>query len=294
MSRIAHHATPHLWGTLDYARPGRLQPDGDTIHVRNPVIAMMGKLIKPEAGRLEVAMPGRKPVVLELRGDPPGYLPIRLSGLDAPERHYVASTRPDPTIPAYVPREGRHKTVCQPHHEPSLAYILRVARRWPKVVVELDREVIDKRERVLGFLYASDHHAERRTFISLELVRKGLAFPFVFESAEDYRPRLLAAGASARREALGVWKHYVDAPLAYTKSAWGVVDMREDGVVPTGWLNHPMIFRRVVEAGQLRGFELRRALRKYDVFDSESGDLVPGDEYRRVHVDRRVWAPHRG
>ena len=42
MSRIAHHATPHLWGTLSYVTPGRLQPDGDTIHVRNPVIAMMG------------------------------------------------------------------------------------------------------------------------------------------------------------------------------------------------------------------------------------------------------------
>ena len=81
--------------------------------------------------------------------------------------------------------------------------------------------------------------------------------------------------------------------MAYTKSAWGVVDMREGSVVPSGALNHPMIFRRVVEAAHLRGFELRRALRKYDVFDSESGDLVPGDEYRRVHVDRRVWAPHR-
>ena len=71
-------------------------------------------------------------------------------------------------------------------------------------MVELDREMIDKRERVLGFLYASDERAERKTFISLELVRKGLAFPFVFESAEDYRPRFLAAGASARRETLGV------------------------------------------------------------------------------------------
>jgi len=254
-----------------------LRPDGDTIHVRNPVVVMLGKVIRPEDGKLEVSMPGRaKPHVLELRGDPPNYLPIRLSGLDAPERRCVASTRPDPTIPAWGPRAGRHRTVCQPHHEPSLTHILRVAARWPKVLVELDREVIDHRERVLGLLYASDEMAERRTFISLELVRKGLAFP------------------SARRERLGVWRHYVDAPLAYGKSAWGVVDMRETGVVPRGTLNHPMIFRRVVEAGQLRGFELRRALRKYDVFDSESGDLVPGDEYRRVHVDRRVWAPHRG
>jgi hypothetical protein len=51
-------------------------------------------------------------------------------------------------------------------------------------------------------------------------------------------------------------------------------------------INHPMIFRRVVEAGQLRGFELRRALAKYDVFDSESGDLVPGfsGALRRIHL----------
>jgi hypothetical protein len=90
-----------------------------------------------------------------------------------------------------------------------------------------------------------------------------------------------------------VWRHYVDEPLAYTKSAWGVVAMREEQLMPNGHLNHPMIFRRVVEAGQLKGFELRRALKKYDVFDASSGDLVPGDEYRRVHVDRRVWAPHR-
>jgi hypothetical protein len=153
MSRLAHYATPHLWGTIDYVKPGRLQPDGDTIHLRNPCLVMMGKLIKPEAGKLEVTMPGKaRPYVLELRGDPPHYLPIRLSGLDAPERHYVASVRPDPTIPAYEPREGRHRTVCQPHHEPALEYIMRVAARWPKMLVELDREVIDKRERVLGFL----------------------------------------------------------------------------------------------------------------------------------------------
>jgi hypothetical protein len=54
-----------------------------------------------------------------------------------------------------------------------------------------------------------------------------------------------------------------------------------------------MIFRRVVEAGQLRGFELRKALRKYDVFHTESGDIFPGDQYHRVPVEARVWAPHR-
>ncbi len=292
--KLASHPTPHLWGRLDYSSLNRLMPDGDTIHLRDPVLVMNGRVAKPDSGVLEVAMPGRaRPHLLEVRGDPPSYLPIRLSGIDAPESHYVANTRPDPTLPAYPVRESRHKSVCQPHHAPALEYILRVAARWPRVIVELDREVLDKRERVLGFLYASDERAEKRTFISLELVRRGLAFPFVFESVGDYRPRLLAAGAKAKNERLGVWKHYVDAPLAYTKSAWGAVDTRAGNVVPKGALNHPMIFRRVVEAGQLQGFELRKALRKYDVFHSETGDIFPGDQYGRVPVEARVWAPHR-
>ncbi len=294
MPRLARYATPHLWGALDYSIPGRLQPDGDTIHLRDPVLLAGGRVIRPERGVLEVAMPGRaKPHLLELRGDPPSYLPIRLSGIDAPEAHYVASVRPDPSAPPYAPHERHHRTVCQPHHQPALAYILRVAARWPHVIVELDREVIDRRERVLGFLYASDERAERHTFITLGLIRRGLAFPFFLESLGDYRPRFLAAGAAARRERSGVWRHYVDAPLPYARSAWGVVEMRQGNVVPKGSLNHPMIFRRIVEAGQLKGFQLRRALRKYDVFDHESGDIFPGDQYHRVPVERRVWAPHR-
>jgi endonuclease YncB( thermonuclease family) len=269
-------------------------PDGDTVHLVDPVLIVMGRVLKPDDGVIEVHMPGRaRPHTLELRGDPPTYLPIRLSGIDAPESHYVASVRPDPMPPAYEVRESRHKSVCQPHHEPALAYILRVAARWPHVLVELDREVIDRRERVLGFLYASNERAERKTFITQELVRRGLAFPFVFESVGDHRSRLLDAGARAKREKLGVWKHYVDQPLAYTKSAWGAVDTRAGSVIPKGALNHPMIFRRVVEAGQLRGFELRKALRKYDVFHTDTGDIFPGDQYHRVPVEARVWAPHR-
>ncbi len=293
--KLAYCGTPHLWGTVDYSAPGRLMPDGDTIHLRDPVLVMMGRVFKPDGGVIEVPMPGRsKPHELVLRGDPPGYLPIRLSGIDAPESHYVASVRPDPTRPVYEVRASRYRSVCQPHHAPSLAYILRVVARWPKVIVELDRAVLDKRERVLGFLYASDHRAERRTFITHELVRRGLAFPFVFESVGDHRPRLLDAGARAKRERLGVWKHYVDGPLAYAESAWGAVDVRAGAVEPRGALNHPMIFRRVVEAGQLKGMQLRAGLRKYDVFHDRTGDIFPGDEYRRVPIEARVWAPHRG
>ncbi len=292
--KLTTYVTPHLWGRLDYSSLNRLMPDGDTIHLRDPVLVLDGRVTKPDGGVIEIPMPGRaRPHILQLRGDPPSYLPIRLSGIDAPESHYVASVRPDPTLPAYPVRESRHKSVCQPHHQHALAYILRVAARWPSVIVEIDREVVDKRDRVLGFLYASNAHADRKTFITLELVRRGLAFPFVFESVGDYRPRLLAAGARAKKERLGVWSHYVDAPLAYTNSAWPAVDTRAGNVVPKGALNHPMIFRRVVEAGQLKGFDLKKALNKYDVFHSQTGDIFPGHQYHRVPVEARVWAPHR-
>ncbi|NUO50855.1 MAG: hypothetical protein HOV80_18540 [Polyangiaceae bacterium] len=67
----------------------------------------------------------------------------------------------------------------------------------------------------------------------------------------------------------------------------------EGGPEQKGHINHPMILRRVVEAGQLKGVKLREALKKYDCFDDETGDLVTGDRYHEVPVDRRVWARHR-
>ncbi|NUP14277.1 MAG: hypothetical protein HOW73_50235 [Polyangiaceae bacterium] len=286
-------ATPHLWGVLDYREDERLQPDGDTVHLRDIVLLHGGRRWRPERGVLEVTMPGHtRPRELVLRGGDRPYLPIRLSGLDAPEAHYVASVRPAPNGPLYKMREGRHVVVCQPYHQPALEYIRRVEARSRYLLIEIDRDVLDSHGRALGFVYASDKEANKKTFVSLELVRRGLAFPYVFESAGDHRPRLLAAGAKARRERLGIWARYTDSPMSYRDAAWAVLAARQ-GVAPKGRLNHPMIFRRVVEAGQLHGLELSAALRKYDVIDDATGDLFPGHRYERVPVERRVWAPHR-
>ncbi len=162
-----------------------------------------------------------------------------------------------------------------------------LAQSHGHALIEIDRDLTDNHGRVLGYAYASDPSAGKHTFLSLELVRRGLAFPFVFESAGDHRKRLLRAGARARRAQLGVWRHYVDKPLPYERAAFPYGALRE------GDLNLPVVFRRVVECAQLRGLRLEQALRKYDVFDDETGELVPGDAYRRVPVERRVWAPHR-
>jgi endonuclease YncB( thermonuclease family) len=298
--KLAHHPTPHLFGTVAYAPGDRLRPDGDTLHLRNPTLLIAGKRIKPEDGKLEVWMPGHtRPRILELKGDDTAggrHLTIRLSGLDAPESHYIASTRPEPTQPALEMRRERHQIVCQPHARAPLDYLMRCVRRAAgRVVIEIDRDIADAHGRVLGFVWTADDAAEKKTFLTLQLVRRGLAFPFVFESAADHRPTLLEAGARAKRQRLGVWKSYIDKPIAYERAAHLAAEVAARKRAEAGGeLNLPVVFRRVVECAQLRGLRLEKALRKYDVFDDVSGDLVPGDEYRRVPVERRVWAPHRG
>jgi hypothetical protein len=92
-----------------------------------------------------------------------------------------------------------------------------------------------------------------------------------------------------------VWRRYRDRPLEYDDAAHDTpspYDL-EGGPEQKGYINHPMIFRRVVEAGQLKGVKLREALKKYDCFNAETGDLVTGDRYHEVPVDRRIWARHR-
>jgi hypothetical protein len=83
--KLTHYPTPHLFGTIEY-RPGdRLRPDGDTIHLRDPVLLLGGRRTRPEDGKLEVWIPGHtRPRILELKGDDTAagrHLTIRLSGL---------------------------------------------------------------------------------------------------------------------------------------------------------------------------------------------------------------------
>ncbi len=58
-------------------------------------------------------------------------------------------------------------------------------------------------------------------------------------------------------------------------------------------LNLPMVFRRVVDARQLSGLSLAEALKKYDAIDFKTGDLVTGDRYTEIPIDKRIWTPHK-
>jgi len=161
--------------------------------------------------------------------------------------------------------------------------------------VTLDREVTDRYGRVLGYVYASDGKGRRGRFMSLELVKRGLAFPFLFESAGDFIPMFLNAANHARAASKGVWQHYVDRPLTYrnTYPRPARYIQAEPATQANGRLNLPVVFRRIVDAEQLKGLSLADALRKYDAIDYGTGVLVPGDRYHLIPIERRIWAPHR-
>lgn len=101
-----------------------------------------------------------------------------------------------------------------------------------------------------GYVWESDKSADKGKMLSLELVRRGLAFPFLFESAGDYIPQFLTAARSAIDGKKGVWKHYQDEPLTFAetydkpKSYTTPADPVQDAKP----LNMPVIFRRVVDA----------------------------------------------
>jgi endonuclease YncB( thermonuclease family) len=299
MTRYHHHPLPHLLGQVSYQGPHRFRPDGDTIHLREPVLLVDGKAQRPRNACFEVWMPGKtKAHRIQIKGGVNPYVPIRFEGLDAPEEHYQATAfklKKGGKVLNFPIDPAKHEERSQPLWKPATEYVLKALQQkggW--ALIALDREVVDKYGRVLGYVYTSDRKGKRGTFVSLELVRRGLAFPFLFESAGDSIPVFLAAANKARRKGLGVWRHYVDAHLSYAEtydSPQRYTDPEPPGQASAS-LNLPMVFRRIVDAFQLQGLTLSEALRKYDAIDYETGDLVPGDRYTEIPIESRIWAPH--
>jgi endonuclease YncB( thermonuclease family) len=292
-------AIPHLLGQIDYSGVTNLEPDGDTVHLLNPVLISGSQKIKPNNGQLAVWVTGQtKPKIIKLKKRKDGtlYVPIRFEGIDAPEEHYRATpfTSADKKTKYPLNPAIPHPNLSQPRWKPATVYVLKVLEKAGWALVMLDREVTDKYSRVLGYVYASDSVGTQGQFISLKLVEKGLAFPFLFESSGELIPTFLAAAAKARAGKLGVWKHYSDAPLSYkdTYPKPAHYTDPEPAQQAAGELNLPMVFRRIVDAQQLSGLPLKKALQKYDAIDYETGNLVPGDQYQSIPIASRIWAPH--
>lgn len=298
---FVRHPLKHLLGRVTYRDQHRFKPDGDTIHLRDPILLQDGRGIRPDAeGRLEIWVPGlTRPRVITVKGRPARpYVPIRLQGLDATEQHYNATSfslkLPSGEINFPIDPAVAHDKRSQPQWKPATDYLLnRLEGKW--VLVELDREVLDKYQRVLGYVFLSDSRGARGPFVSLEMLRRGLAFPFLFESSGDRIPTFLSAAKKARQAGRGVWRNFVDhppIPFGQTFPAPPTYTSPEPAAQGAAPVNLPVVFRRVIDARQLKGLTLNLALQKYDAMNFDTGDVFPGDQYHRVPIDSRIWAPH--
>ncbi|MEK7711370.1 MAG: thermonuclease family protein [Planctomycetota bacterium] len=300
MASFPSYPLQHLLGRVSYPPDTKFRPDGDTIHLRDPVLLLNGEALPPSNGKIQIWIPGsHKPRTIHLKGKPgEQYAPIRFEGIDAPEEHYRSnpfSLKVDSKTIRFLKDKKRNQSErSQPQWSPATRYAVGQLAKAGWALIELDREVTDKYGRVLGYVYASDAMGNKGAFISLELLRRGLAFPFLFESAGDFIPLFLRASASARKAGKGIWKNYRHKPVTFQDSfdAPKHYTDKEPPAQRKAPLNLPVVFRRIVDAYQLKGLGLTAALRKYDAIDYTTGDLVPGDRYHEIAIDRMIWAPH--
>lgn len=289
------YPTPHLLGTVTYQDKNTYKPDGDTIHLRNPKLIDAAGVHNLVDGKLEVWMPGRKKPRILTVSKSHQALTIRLAGFDSPEEHYMSMPFESGGKKYGLNTAHQHENRCQPLWEPATDFMINTLEKDKWALIEIDPDVTDSHGRVLGYVYRSTSKGEKGTNLSVQSVRKGLSFPFVFETARDHIEDFLEAGAAARKAKRGVWKHYQDKPLPYSQTYEPPKHHTDDepNAQQSKALNLPVVFRRVVDVHQLKGLSLKTALQKYDCIDYETGELVTGDKFRKIPIDNRIWAPHR-
>ena len=300
MAAITSYQVPHLLGVVDYSKSKLLKPDGDTFHLFDPLLLANGQVHHPKEGMFFIWVTGSaKPRVIEVKASGGrNYVTVRLEGIDAPEEHYRA--QPFSLIvkgkkvdyPA-DPKEGGEDR-AQPLWKAATDHLVNTLQTAGHALVMLDREVTDRHGRALGYVFTSNATAEKGAFVSLDLVKRGLAFPFPFESTGDMIGPLLDAAKAARAQNLGVWQHYEHKPLTFKSSYPSPKHWTDDepAAQQKGKINLPCVFRRVIDAHQLVGLNRDVALRKYDAMNFRTGDLLPGDQYHEIPVEDLVWAPH--
>jgi len=112
MPNFAKYPLPHLLGRVTCQGKHRFNSDGDTVHLRKPVLLIDGKAVQPKNKRFEVWVAGAtKPRIITLKGTDEAYVPIRFEGIDAPEQHYRAMPFTLKTPP------GRKKIAFDPARE---------------------------------------------------------------------------------------------------------------------------------------------------------------------------------
>lgn len=300
MHALVSYQIPHLLGVVDYSKSKTLKPDGDTIHLFDPLLLVNNQVIQPKEGMFFVWVTGAlKPRVLEVKtSGGRNYVSVRLEGIDAPEEHYRSASFKVKSNGKVTVYELNPKTSGEDRSQPlwkaATDHLVNTLQAAGHALVLLDREVVDQHGRALGYVYASNATAEKGDFMSLDLLKRGLAFPFLFESSGDFIASFLDAAKHAKLAGLGVWKNYSHKPLTFSSTYAAPKHWNDDepAAQQKGKLNLPCVFRRLVDVHQINGLKRDQALRKYDAMNYRTGEVLPGDQYEAIPVEDLIWAPH--
>ena len=116
-------------------RKHSFDPDGDTVHLLDPVLLTDGTAIKSDKGKLTVWPTGSsKPRTIAVKRPASPYVPIRFEGIDAPEEHYRATPfkreRPDGTEEQFPFDPSKpHPELSQPQWKAATVYALRTLEK---------------------------------------------------------------------------------------------------------------------------------------------------------------------
>jgi endonuclease YncB( thermonuclease family) len=204
-----------------------------------------------------------------------GFLKIRLLGIDTPELHYggpqkcpVGAKRlkgkDRPKIPPQQPWAANAKTG-----------LIKMLADGARVIVELDREIFDQYDRILGYVWSASKDWEMQELLNARLVERGLAFPYqIWPNLAQFRP-IKEAAKMALGASTGVFAAV--APKILT-----LAQTRENKYV-----NEPFLYRKAVD-GAICQVDPKTLLTRW-VGDASSWNYFKPTSYRSVPIPYRVF-----
>lgn len=233
--------------------------DGDTIHVSDFTVYRNGKPFK-------IDFPAASKTAK-------GYLKIRVLGIDAPELHYpgpkecrVPSNRlRKPNAPKIVPQD--------PWGTAAKDWLDAQLPEGERVIVELDTEIRDKYDRVLGYLWSVKGKWKKDVLLNAALVEKGHAFPYQIYPNRKYFRVIKEAAQTAGN--IGVFKAHSNTLLSLAQVTQGKA------------LNEPFLYRKVVDAAICQDVAI-------DLLTKPVGDVrdmtyhMP-KQYAKVPIEYRLY-----
>ncbi len=236
--------------------------DGDTIYLEKFVVFRNGKKFS--------AFQFRKKSLTSK-----GLLKIRLLGIDTAELHYGG---PKKCPVGAVRLQGKDRPKISPQQlwaGDAKTGLINMLANGARVIVGLDKEVFDKYDRVLGYVWSVSGNWQKKNFLNVRLVEEGLAFPYqIWPNLAQFRP-IKEAAKTATAASKGVFAAV--APHILT-----LAEVRKNK-----HLNEPFLYRKAVD-GAICQVPPKTLLTRW-VGDARSWTYFMPTSYRSVPIPYRVF-----